>query len=49
MLTPIFAILDPTIKIFIYGVMVLGPISIIGIIAYLKMIEKKDPTRIRWR
>ncbi len=44
-----FSVLDPSIKIFIGVVAILGPISIAIIIFLLKLIEKKNPERIRWR
>ncbi|ABX08732.1 hypothetical protein [Prochlorococcus marinus] len=41
--------LAPSIKTFIAVVAILGPLSIAGIILFLKKIEQKRPDRIRWR
>ncbi len=45
----LFAILDPTIKTFIWITALLGPLSITCLILLLKKIEKADPNKIRWR
>ena len=45
----VFAVLDPTIQIFIYVAAIAGPLSIAVLIFLLKKIEKNDPERIRWR
>ena len=44
-----FGILDPLIKTFIEVVIIVGPLSILGVILLLKKIEKDNPDRIRWR
>jgi len=43
------AVLDPTIKTFIWIAAFLGPLSIACLIMLLKRIEKNDPNKIRWR
>ena len=45
----VLAVLDPTIKTFIYVVAIAGPLSIAVLIFLLKKIEKNNPERIRWR
>jgi len=45
----LFAALDPLIKTFIQVVLVIGPLSILGVILLLKKIEKDKPDRIRWK
>ena len=45
----VLAVLDPTIKTFIYVVAIAGPLSIAVLILLLKKIEKNNPERIRWR
>ena len=44
-----FGILDPLIKTFIEVVIIVGPLSIVGVILMLKKIEKDNPDRIRWK
>ena len=44
-----FAVLDPLIKIFIQVVIIIGPLSIAGVILLLKRVEKDNPDRIRWK
>ncbi len=44
-----FAVLDPLIKTFIQVVIIIGPLSIFGLILLLKRIEKEKPDRIRWK
>tara|TARA_B100001250_G_C19655586_1_gene724681 strand:- start:81 stop:245 length:165 start_codon:yes stop_codon:yes gene_type:complete len=44
-----FAVLDPLIKTFIEVVIIIGPVSIAGVILLLKKIEKENPDRIRWK
>ena len=44
-----FAILDPLIKTFIQVSLVIGPLSLVGVILLLKKIEKDHPERIRWK
>ena len=41
--------LNPLINIFIKIVIVIGPLSIAGVILLLKRIEKESPERIRWK
>ena len=45
----LFSVLDPLIKNFIEVVIVIGPLSIVGVIALLKKIAKDNPDRIRWK
>ena len=45
----IFANLSPELKLFVEIVAVLGPLAIFSLLAILKLIEKKNPNRIRWR
>ena len=45
----LFAVLDPLIKTFIEMSLVIGPLSIGGMILLLKKIEKDNPDRIRWK
>ena len=44
-----FAVLDPLIKIFIQVVLVIGPLSFVGVVLLLRKIEKDHPERIRWK
>ena len=44
-----FAVLDPLIKIFIQVALVIGPLSLVGVILLLRKIEKDHPERIRWQ
>ena len=44
-----FGVLDPLIKTFIEVVIIIGPLSILGVIFLLKKIEKDNPDRIRWK
>ena len=44
-----FAVLDPLIKGFIQGALVIGPLSLVGVILLLRKIEKDHPERIRWK
>ena len=44
-----FAVLDPLIKIFIQVALVLGPLSLVGLVLLLRKIEKDHPERIRWK
>ena len=44
-----FAVLDPLIKTFIQVALVIGPLSLVGVILLLKKIEKDKPDRIRWK
>ena len=45
----LFGALDPLIKIFIEVVIIIGPLSITGVILLLKKIEIDNPDRIRWK
>ena len=45
----IFAILDPLITTFIQVVLVIGPLSLVGVVLLLRKIEKDHPARIRWK
>ncbi len=45
----LFAVLDPLIKTFIQVALVMGPLSLVGVIFLLKKIEKDNPDRIRWK
>ena len=44
-----FGVLDPLIKTFIKVVIIIGPLSLGGVILLLKKIEKDNPDRIRWK
>ena len=44
-----FAVLDPLIKTFIQVVIIIGPLTIAGMVWLLKRIEKENPDRIRWK
>ena len=44
-----FAVLDPLIKTFIQVALVIGPLSILGVVLILRKIEKDHPERIRWK
>ena len=44
-----FAVLDPFIKGFIQVALVIGPLSLVGVILLLRKIEKDHPERIRWK
>ena len=44
-----FGNLGPEIRLFIGAAALLGPITIILLIYFLKIIEKKDPSKVRWR
>ena len=44
-----FAVLDPLIKAFIQVALVIGPLSLVGVILILREIEKDHPERIRWK
>tara|TARA_B100000700_G_C14651999_1_gene672401 strand:+ start:414 stop:623 length:210 start_codon:yes stop_codon:yes gene_type:complete len=41
--------LDPALKNFIGVVLILGPLSILALVFFLKRIEKEEPGRIRWK
>ena len=43
------AVLDPLIKTFIQVALVIGPLSLVGVILLLRKIEKNNPERIRWK
>ena len=44
-----FAVIDPLIKIFIQIAVVIGPLSLVGVVLILRKIEKNHPERIRWK
>ena len=44
-----FAVLDPLIKNFVQVLLVIGPLSLVGVVLLLKKIEKDYPERIRWK
>ena len=44
-----FAVLDPLIKTFMQVALVIGPLSLVGLILLLMKIEKDHPERIRWK
>ena len=48
LLSPI-AVLDQSLKMFVLGAAIIGPLSIIGVLLLLKRIERENPERIRWR
>ena len=43
------ALLGPELKLFITAAAVVGPLSIILLLFFIKRIEKQNPERIRWR
>ena len=45
----LFGVLAPLIKTFLEVVIIIGPLSIVGVILLLKNIEKDNPDRIRWK
>ena len=44
-----FAVLDPLIKTFVQVALVIGPLSLVGLVLLLRKIEKDHPERIRWK
>ena len=44
-----FAVLDPLIKTFMQVALVIGPLSLVGLVSLLRKIEKDHPERIRWK
>ena len=44
-----FAVLDPLIQTFIQVALVIGPLSLVGLVLLLRKIEKDHPERIRWK
>ena len=44
-----FAVLDPLIITFIQVALVIGPLSLVGVVVILRKIEKDHPERIRWK
>ena len=44
-----FAVLDPLINTFIQVVLVIGPLSFVGVVLLLRKIEKDHPECIRWK
>ena len=45
----LLAVLDPLIKTFIQFTLVIGPLSLVGVVLILRKIEKDHPERIRWK
>ena len=45
----LFAVLDPLIKTFIQVTLVIGPLSLVGVILLFMKIEKDNPDSIRWK
>ena len=45
----LFAVLDPLIKTFMQVALVIGPLSLVGLVLLLRKIEKDHPERIRWK
>ena len=44
-----FAVLDPLIQTFIQVALIIGPLSLVGVVLLLRKIEKDHPERIRWK
>ena len=44
-----FAVLDPLIKTFMQVALVIGPLSLVGLVLLLRKIQKDHPERIRWK
>ena len=44
-----FAVLDPLINTFMQVALVIGPLSLVGLVLLLRKIEKDHPERIRWK
>ncbi len=44
-----FAVLDPLITTFMQVALVIGPLSLVGLVLLLMKIEKDHPERIRWK
>ncbi len=44
-----FAILDPLMQTFMQVALVIGPLSLVGLVLLLMKIEKDHPERIRWK
>ena len=44
-----FAVLDPLIITFIQFALVIGPLSLVGVVLLLRKIGKDHPERIRWK
>ena len=44
-----FAVLDPLIKTFMQVALVIGPLTLVGLVLLLRKIEKDHPERIRWK
>tara|TARA_Y100001968_G_scaffold8233_1_gene6936 strand:- start:235 stop:447 length:213 start_codon:yes stop_codon:yes gene_type:complete len=43
------SVLDPLIKTFIKVALVIGPLSLVGVVLLLRKIEEDQPERIRWK
>ena len=48
-MTNCFAVLDPVIKTFIQVALVIGPLSLVGVVLLLRKIEIDHPERKRWK
>ncbi len=44
-----FAVLDPLIQTFMQVALVIGPLSLVGLVLLIRKIEKDHPERIRWK
>ena len=44
-----FGVLDPLITSFMQVALVIGPLSLVGLVLLLRKIEKDHPERIRWK
>ena len=44
-----FAVLDPLIKTFMQVALVIGPLSLVGLVLLLRKIEIDHPERISWK
>ena len=44
-----FAVLDPLIKTFMQVALVIGPLTLVGLVLLLRKIEQDHPERIRWK
>ena len=43
------AVLDPLMKTFMQVALIIGPLSLVGLVLLLRKIEKDHPERIRWK
>ena len=44
----LLGVLGPEIKILLVGFAIAGPMAVIGLIIFIKKIEKENPERVRW-